>query len=69
MWSGSTLEDTPLAGNVLSNDSDADGDTLTATVVGLPLGTLLARISFPARGMLVLAFRAGMAFPTGCEAR
>jgi len=35
-----------------------------ATVVGLPLGTLLARISFPARAFVVLAFRAGMALPT-----
>ncbi len=35
-----------------------------ATLVGLPLGTLLARISFPARGFVVLAFRAGMALPT-----
>ena len=35
-----------------------------STLVGLPLGTLLARISFPARAIVVLAFRAGMAFPT-----
>ena len=35
-----------------------------STLVGLPVGTLLARISFPARGMVVLAFRAGMACPT-----
>jgi len=35
-----------------------------ATVVGLPLGTLLARISFPARGLLVLACRTGMSLPT-----
>ena len=35
-----------------------------ATAVGLPLGTLLARIRFPARDFAVLLFRAGMAFPT-----
>lgn len=35
-----------------------------ATLVGLPLGTLLARISFPTRKLIVLVFRAGMAFPT-----
>lgn len=35
-----------------------------ATLVGLPLGTLLARAVFPARGMVVLLFRVGMAFPT-----
>ena len=34
-----TLEDTPLSGNVLANDSDVDGDTLAVTgfsVAGLP---------------------------------
>jgi tungstate transport system permease protein len=35
-----------------------------ATLVGLPLGTLLARTAFPARGIVVLLCRAGMAFPT-----
>lgn len=35
-----------------------------ATLVGLPLGTLLARISFPGRRLMVLGSRAGMAFPT-----
>ena len=35
-----------------------------ATLAGLPLGTLLARISFPARALVVLVFRASMAFPT-----
>ena len=35
-----------------------------AAVIGLPLGTLLARVSFPGHGLLVLAFRGGMAFPT-----
>ena len=35
-----------------------------AAVVGVPLGTLLARVSFPARGVIVLLFRAGMALPT-----
>lgn len=35
-----------------------------ATLVGLPLGTLLARISFPGRRFLVLVFRASMALPT-----
>ena len=35
-----------------------------ATLVGLPLGTLLARVSFPAQQFVVLACRAGMAFPT-----
>lgn len=35
-----------------------------ATLVGLPLGTLLARTSFPLRPLLVLLFRAGMALPT-----
>ncbi|MDO0978185.1 beta strand repeat-containing protein, partial [Mycolicibacterium frederiksbergense] len=37
----STDEDTALTGNVLSNDSDVDGDTLTATLVDGPTnGTL-----------------------------
>ena len=37
----STNEDTPLSGNVLTNDSDTDGDTLTATLVAGPAsGTL-----------------------------
>ncbi|MDO0978195.1 cadherin-like domain-containing protein, partial [Mycolicibacterium frederiksbergense] len=37
----STDEDTPLTGNVLSNDSDVDGNTLTATLVDGPTnGTL-----------------------------
>ncbi len=37
----STDEDTQLAGNVLTNDSDIDGDTLTATLVDGPTnGTL-----------------------------
>ncbi|MEX7471267.1 Ig-like domain-containing protein, partial [Mycobacterium adipatum] len=37
----STDEDTPLSGNVLTNDSDVDGDTLTATLVDGPTnGTL-----------------------------
>ena len=31
-----TNEDTPLTGNVLSNDDDADNDTLTAALVGAP---------------------------------
>jgi len=35
-----------------------------AALAGLPLGTLLARISFPARRFVVLVCRAGMAFPT-----
>jgi tungstate transport system permease protein len=35
-----------------------------ASLIGVPLGTFLARMSFPARGVVVLAFRAGMAFPT-----
>ena len=35
-----------------------------ATLVGLPIGTGLARISFPARDYVVLLFRGGMAFPT-----
>ena len=35
-----------------------------STVVGLPLGTLLARLTFPARAFVVLGFRAGMALPT-----
>jgi len=35
-----------------------------ATLVGLPLGTLLARVPFAGRHLLVLAFRAAMAFPT-----
>ena len=35
-----------------------------ATIVGLPVGTLLARMSFPARDLMVLACRAGMALPT-----
>ena len=37
---------------------------LLATVVGLPLGTLLARRSFVGRRLLVLLSRASMAFPT-----
>ncbi|BAV04820.1 thrombospondin type 3 repeat family [Filimonas lacunae] len=37
-----TIQDTPVSGNVLSNDSDADMDTLTATVVTMPAqGTLV----------------------------
>ena len=35
-----------------------------ATAIGLPLGTVLARTSFPVRGFAVLCFRVGMAFPT-----
>lgn len=35
-----------------------------ATLVGLPLGTLLTRISFPGRGLVIMLFRAGMAMPT-----
>ncbi len=35
-----------------------------ATLAGLPLGTLLARVSFPTRALVVLLFRASMAFPT-----
>lgn len=35
-----------------------------ATLVGLPLGTMLARIRFPARELVVMLFRVGMALPT-----
>jgi len=35
-----------------------------ATLVGLPLATLLARVSFPGRALIVLVCRAGMALPT-----
>jgi len=35
-----------------------------ATLIGLPLGTLVARVSFAGRRLLVLLFRAGMALPT-----
>ena len=35
-----------------------------ATIIGLPVGTLLARVSFPGRGLVVLGLRAAMAFPT-----
>lgn len=35
-----------------------------ATLVGLPVGTWLARVAFFGRGLLVMVFRAGMAFPT-----
>lgn len=35
-----------------------------ATLIGLPLGTWLARSKFRGRGLVVLAFRAGMALPT-----
>lgn len=35
-----------------------------ASLVGVPIGTLLARVPFPTRRYLVMAFRAGMAFPT-----
>ncbi|WP_372490092.1 Ig-like domain-containing protein [Chitinophaga sedimenti] len=36
------VEDTPTTGNVLSNDIDPDGGTLTATVIGNPVhGTLV----------------------------
>ncbi len=35
-----------------------------AAMVGLPAGTLLARLRFPGRWLAVLLFRAGMAFPT-----
>jgi len=31
-----TLEDTPLAGSLLGNDTDIDGDSLTASIVGGP---------------------------------
>ena len=37
---------------------------LAAAVVGLPVGTVLARTSFPLRDFAVLCFRVGMAFPT-----
>ena len=37
---------------------------LLATLIGLPLGTLLARRSFPGRSAAVLISRASMAFPT-----
>jgi tungstate transport system permease protein len=35
-----------------------------AMLIGLPLGTWLARTKFPGNGLMVLAFRAGMALPT-----
>lgn len=35
-----------------------------ATLVGLPLGTVLARVMLPGRSVVLLAFRVGMAFPT-----
>jgi len=35
-----------------------------ASVVGLPLGALLARKPFPGRGLVVMIFRAAMALPT-----
>lgn len=35
-----------------------------ASIVGLPLGSVLARVSFPGRSLVVLFFRAGMALPT-----
>jgi len=37
-----TAEDTPASGNVLSNDSDVDGDTLSAVVVTPPTNGTLA---------------------------
>jgi len=37
---------------------------LFASVGGLPIGCWLARAGFPGRRLLVLLFRAGMAFPT-----
>lgn len=36
----------------------------SASIVGLPLGTFLARRAFPARSLVTLLFRASMAFPT-----
>jgi tungstate transport system permease protein len=35
-----------------------------AMLIGLPLGTWLARAKFPGNALVVLAFRAGMALPT-----
>ncbi|MHC4178336.1 MAG: ABC transporter permease [Planctomycetota bacterium] len=35
-----------------------------AALAGLPIGSALARVAFPGRSWVVLAFRAGMAFPT-----
>ena len=35
-----------------------------ATIVGLPVGTLLARIRIPLRSFIILMFRGGMATPT-----
>ena len=35
-----------------------------ATIVGLPLGTFLARVQFPGRRVLIIVLRAGMALPT-----
>jgi VCBS repeat-containing protein len=40
--SGSTAEDTPLSGNVLTNDSDIDGDTLSVTQFALGTTTYAA---------------------------
>jgi len=37
---------------------------LLATIISLPLGTLLARASFPGRQVVVLLFRTAMAVPT-----
>ena len=37
---------------------------LLATLFGLPLGTFLARVSFPGRRLVVLLFRTAMAVPT-----
>ena len=36
----------------------------TATVIGLPIGTFLARLPFPGRRLVVLSFRGSMAVPT-----
>jgi len=37
---------------------------LSATMIGLPLGTLIARKPFPGRRLVVVLFRTGMAVPT-----
>ena len=35
-----------------------------ASAAGLPIGTILARVRFPARGLIIILFRGAMALPT-----
>ena len=52
------LEDTPLAGNVLANDSDVDGDTLTVTQFSIGGATYAAGSSATLAGIGTLVINA-----------